>query len=548
MFKKRKFSIVLIILISIIPLLDLFHAGLPITHDGQDHVARIANFYQNLKEGVLIPRWAGNLNWGYGHPILMFLYPLPSYTASFFHVIGFSLVDSIKLVFGISFILSGISMYLWAKDQFGEAEGLLASLLYMFAPYRFIDLYVRGAIGEHFAFVFSPLVLYFLLRLSKNNSYFNFLGGSLSLAGLILSHNAISLMFLPIIIFYSFYLYISSKNKKLVIEIPSVFILGFSFSAFFWFPGFLEGKYTLRNIVTKGGYIYHFIDLKSLLYGKWSFGGSGSFSIQLGLANMVLSAISLVSIFHFLKKRKPLFLFLIFLIVYSLFSVFIMVYESNFLWKKFLILQNFQFPWRFLSILVFTTSVLGAVSIVFLNRKLKYFILFFLIFLILFLNRNYWHAKGYLVREETFFTKVYNGTTDTGESAPVWSVRFMEKAPNKSLEVIEGKAYPKELKRTSVEHLYEIKADSKARIRENTLYFPGWKVYVDGKEAPIEFQDPKNRGLITFFIEPGIHNVKLKFGETKVRGLANTISLFSLIFIAILFLVNKKINVFKAKN
>ena len=82
--RKDKKYLLLLILISLVPLLSLFKSGLPLTHDGQDHVARIANFYRSLIEGNLVPRWAGNLNWGYGHPILMFLYPLPSYLASFF--------------------------------------------------------------------------------------------------------------------------------------------------------------------------------------------------------------------------------------------------------------------------------------------------------------------------------------------------------------------------------------------------------------------------------------------------------------------------------
>src|SRR5579859_8122639 len=114
--KKHFIYLVLIIIIGLLPLFDLFHAGLPVTHDGQDHVARIANFYQNLTEGVIIPRWAANLNWGYGHPILMFLYPLPSYIASLFHFIGFTLVDSTKLVFGLAFIVSGIGMYIWMRN------------------------------------------------------------------------------------------------------------------------------------------------------------------------------------------------------------------------------------------------------------------------------------------------------------------------------------------------------------------------------------------------------------------------------------------------
>ena len=145
---KKYLYLVIIILISFVSSVDLFKPGLPLTHDGQDHVARIANFYQNLSEGNIIPRWAGNLNWGYGHPILEFLYPLPSYFASLFHFIGFTLVDSVKLVFGISFVLSAITMYIFVKEFLNDRNAaLLAGLFYIVAPYRFVDVYVRGAIG-----------------------------------------------------------------------------------------------------------------------------------------------------------------------------------------------------------------------------------------------------------------------------------------------------------------------------------------------------------------------------------------------------------------
>ena len=105
---RTKIYLLILIIISFVFTLDLFHPGLPVTHDGKDHLFRIANFYQNLKEGNIVPRWAGNLNWGYGHPILEFLYPLPSYLASLFHFAGFSFIDSAKIVFGLGMFFSGL--------------------------------------------------------------------------------------------------------------------------------------------------------------------------------------------------------------------------------------------------------------------------------------------------------------------------------------------------------------------------------------------------------------------------------------------------------
>ena len=240
---KKKKILILLLVLSLLPLLCLLRPGLPLTHDGQDHVARIANFCLSLKEGNLVPRWAANLNWGYGHPILMFLYPLPSYLGCFFNLLGFSLIASTKIVFGLSFFLSGLFMFLWIKESWGEKAGLLAALVYLFAPYRFVDLFVRGAIGEVWAFVWPPLIAWAGLKLAGSFKYRYLLVGCLSLAALILSHNALSLMFLPVIlVYFTWLLYSSKKKKKLAFNFLLIVVLGFALSAFFWFPAFLKAS------------------------------------------------------------------------------------------------------------------------------------------------------------------------------------------------------------------------------------------------------------------------------------------------------------------
>lgn len=522
----------ILVLISIIPLLDLLHPGLPITHDGQDHVARIANFYQNLSEGNIIPRWAGNLNWSYGHPILMFLYPLPSYVASVFHLGGFSLIDSTKLVFGIAYILSGLTMYLWISSFLGRAAGFIAGMLYLFAPYRFVDLYVRGAIGEHVAFVFPPLVLYFLLKLSKQPSQKYITGVAFSLGGLILVHNAISLMFLPLIFLYALFLLWQSKDKKLVASCYLlVAILGFGLSAFFWIPAFFEGKYTLRDIVASGEYKSRFVSFESFFYGVWSYGGTGQFSTQVGIVQWTMLLASFFSTVHFYKKKDKLWIVSASVLAVFFFTLFLMTSASNIVWQAITTLQKFQFPWRFLTLSVFTTAILGGINFAIVPRRLQTVALIVFTLAIVLVNKDYWHAKDYLLKAEGFFTGVYHSTTDTGESSPRWSIRFMEHEPRNRIEVIIGKAQIKELKRRVTAHQYIIEAQEKSRIRENTLFFPGWEVFVDGKTVDVQYQDPANRGLLTFFVENGRHDVQIRFRETKLRLFADVVSVGSLFFL-----------------
>ncbi|OGH12948.1 MAG: hypothetical protein A2776_00945 [Candidatus Levybacteria bacterium RIFCSPHIGHO2_01_FULL_40_10] len=540
-FLKKQNLLILLILVSLLPLLSLLQPGLPITHDGQDHVARIANFYTSLTEGNLVPRWAGNLNWGYGHPILMFLYPLSSYSASFFHFLGFSLVDSVKLVFAGAFILSGVFMYMWIRDFLGEKAGFVAAILYMFAPYRFIDLYVRGAIGEHMAFVFVPLICFLLLKISKtkkfNSLYFVF--STLSFTGLILSHNALLIMFLPFILFYAAYLVFESKIRStLILQFAGVFILGFGVSAFFIVPAFLEGKYTLRDIVTKGVALGRFVALKDLIYSPWNFGQTGQFSTQVGLAGWFSAILSPIILFRLRKKNKSLFLFFGFVLIFFLLSIFIMLPVSSFLWQGFSTLQKFQFPWRFLSVSIFCTAILSGFIVYSLqNKKLQTVTLVLAVFLGVFLTKDFWYPKGYLIKSETFYTQVYDGTTDTGESAPIWSVRFMEKRPKAEVEVIAGAAQIKKISRNSTIHKYEIESKGQSRIRENTLYFPGWKVYLDKQELnDIQFQDSTNRGLITFYVPDGKHIISLVFENTKLRLISNLITAGSIVALCVILI------------
>lgn len=527
--KKYIFSILLLIF-ALIPIISLFHSGLPWTHDGQDHVARIANFYQNLLEGNLLPRWAGNLNWGYGHPILEFLYPLPSYIASVFHFFGFSLVDSTKIVFGLGMALSLFSMYLWLSQFTAKYSALFGAVLYTYAPYRFVEVYVRGDIGENLAFVFIPLVLYFIYKLYKKNDYkFTVLGG-VSLALLILSHNAISLMFTPFIIVYCLYLiWLSKFNKYLILNTLFIILIGFALSCFFWVPALFEGKYTLRNIVTKGTYIQSFVSFKNLVYGPWSYGGSGQFSVQFGLFQWIALIVSPFLIYKYKVKKNKDYIIISLLLIYALFSVFLMLPSSNFIWSKLLFLQNFQFPWRFLAIIVFSTSVLGALFLDALPKKfnLKTSILFILIVLII--SSFYWHPRAYLYKPVSFYTGIYNGTTDTGESAPIWSVRFMEQRPKAHLEVIDGKAQIKELNRTTTNHKYQVNVDKETLFEENTLYFPGWEITANGVPLNLEFQNMNYRGVMLFHLAKGNYIVESRYKETKLREISDYISILGVI-------------------
>ncbi len=532
-------ALLFLVIFSIFPLISFMKPGLPLTHDGQDHVARIANFYRSLAEGNIIPRWAANLNWGYGHPILMFLYPLPSYLASLFHWAGFSFVDSTKIVFGLAFVASALAMYLWMKIAFGRTAGIVGALLYVFAPYRFVDLYVRGAIGEHTAFIFPPLVLYFLYKLSSSSSYKNSAANGIGLAVsvmlLILAHNAIAIMFMPIIGVYMIYLLLFESKQSWLFGVVSAaaILMGFALSAFFWIPAYFEGKYTLRDIVTSGEAAARFVPWTWFIYSPWNYGQGDSLTKSLGIMQWA----GVVGAFMVIWKTKftKIWIILISSLGILFVSFFIMTSWSKPIWFAVTTLQKFQFPWRFLSISVFAAAVAGGVAV---SELLKYrktapYIMMIVCFLIVITTIPMWHPKAYVMHDESFYSGIYLSTTDTGESSPIWSVRFMEHTPAAPLEVIDGDATITNGFRSSTVHEYTLHVFKPTLFLENTVYFPDWNIYIDGAATQIQYQNPNYRGLMTFHVAPGTYSVKVVFENTKLRTVAERISLVALAIIVL---------------
>lgn len=511
--------------LSLLPLGNLLNSGLPVTHDGKDHVARIANFYQSLAEGNVVPRWSGNLNWGYGHPVTMFLYPMPSYMASGFHALNFSLIDSTKLVFAATFVVSILAMYLFASYAWGVWPGVAAAVLYGFAPYRFVDLYVRGALGEHVAFMFVPIVLLGIWKLARET---NVSVGAVGLtgfgmAGLILSHNAISLMMLPVLCVASVYagIYISKKRLRFFSILTIALMTGFLTSAFFWIPAVFEGKYTLRDIVTTGVALLRFVPLEAFFNPSWSYGGSETLSKFLGFAQLVGIALSVVWVSGANVKIQ---FFVIGLYIMILWSLFLMTEWSWPIWLRVTLIQKFQFPWRFLSVVTVLAPLAIAATLSTVGSQLQKKFAIFLCLVAVVGTAYMWKAQEYEVFPEGYFSGVYHGTTDTGESAPIWSVRFMEHEASGPLEIISGTGQIEVSARTSTSHEYKVYAESPMQLVENTLYFPGWNIFIDGNAAPIEFQNPNYRGLMTFAVESGTHIVEVRFAQTRLRKYADTIS------------------------
>src|SRR5690606_37491289 len=119
-------------------------------------------------------------------------------------------------------------MYLLSRSFWGRGGGLISAFLAMSAPYIALNIFVRGAIAEYYAVAFIPWIFYALLRLFETGSPRFMLLTSISVAGLILSHNLTTMMVIPyvavlVLVFVSISLR-HSKNNHIFLVIYSLLI------------------------------------------------------------------------------------------------------------------------------------------------------------------------------------------------------------------------------------------------------------------------------------------------------------------------------------
>jgi hypothetical protein len=100
------------------------------------------------------------------------------------------------------------------------------------------------------------------------------------------------------------------------------------------------------------------------------------------------------------------------------------------------------------------------------------------------------------------------------------------------LEGIDGNIDSIEIFRSPVLHEYVVYTKSIAMLKDNTYYFPGWKVYINNKPVQIDYKNKNAFGILTFKDPKGLNLIKVSFEDTDVRSQARKISfLFIIVFV-----------------
>ncbi len=503
-----KYSFLLILGLSIPAVWALFVHGYYGASDDL-HIGWLYEMDRLINFGKFPPRFVPDLSFGFGYPLFDFVFPLPFYIGEIFHKLGLSFVDSVKAVFFLSVPVSMYFMYKFLKEHTSEILALAGAVLYVYTPYRATDIYVRGAIGEILAFVFPPMAAFAISKIGKEKSK-KWIGVlAFAIAGLILSHDIMAYMFIPFLALFALV-----QWKGLLRSIYG-FILGLTVSVYFWLPALVESK-LMKYGTGNFDFIDHFPTLKQLVTPYFGYGASvpgpyDGMSFFLGAVNILL----IIFAIFFIKKGKPIIYWALFAISVS---VFLMNFRSTFLWDHIPYLPYFQFPWRFLSLTTFATSVL---VIIFDKFKFGKIVGFVIIFAAIALNFTDYKPHDFLGRTDTYYTNRYIPYPSASAEYLLTQEEYLrlplatqtrpdKVSPNQGIDATFNVNFPKE-----------------TTFNYYKYNFPGWVAKVDSREVAITSGSPY--GQIVFSVPSGTHKIDVTFQETTFRKVLDFISVAAVI-------------------
>ncbi len=537
---KKLIPIIILVILCLPIIQPLLARGYFSMHD-DTQIARVVVMGKAIRNGQFPVRWVSGLGYGYGYPLYNFYGPFPYYIGGFLYVIGMDGLISTKIVMALGMILSALTMYTLVTLLFGSPSGILAGLLYAYAPYHAIQLYVRGAVGELWAYALLPLLFLglFLGADATRRKDGAWIGG-LGLAGIILSHTISGFV---TVVFYvtglSLYSLILLFRKKLhssfIIHHSSLLLIGLGLSAFFWLPAILEMGYTnvAGQIGATANFRDHFVCFPQLWNSLWGYGGSvagcvDGMSFKVGKLHVILAAVGFifgVVNLHRSVLKHPIGLFT----MIGIFGVLLVISVSKPIYELIPGFVFVQYPWRFLTIIVFAASIVGSSFFVWIPKRFHRVVLIvpliggiFILNAKLFVPQVSYDRPAALFESEEELAWRVSGVSD--EYLPR---SFLK--PENSLRVAHEILASQDLFGFRVET--EINTETYAKLITNAqhtievalnrIYFPGWIYWVNGKEQSVKVMN----GLPVLMIPSGRSVIELHFTNTLVRTIGNIVSL-----------------------
>lgn len=554
--KTKLIDYIIILIFAIIVSIPMLNEDFNIySDDGIQHIARLMGTTQSIEEGQIIPVIMSNFCNGFGYSWNIFYSPLTAFLPLVFSIFTHSFELILKLFIILVAFLSGIAMYEFVnKISKNRYAGLMAAMVYIFAPYRLTDTYIRVAISELTSFIFLPIVFHGMYNIfnSEEKSIKKSLLLSLGATGLIITHSVIA-MYTAIFCFIYLLINIKELKNKQVIKMLIVNILLIILLTSFYTIPLLEHKLSTDYEVFKPGRMER---IDSLIQNKVKpiqliYTAPYNFCFEIGLVSIIGLVLTILAHKKIEKSAKKFYWFaLISGIVCVIMSLNFFPFE-----KMPAILKMLQFTFRLLEFSSFFFAALAGInySLVIKNFKLRD-ILIICFVTILLLMPAYNNCVGFgkqwsedklwpavEVNENTGRVHAGCATFEYLPSKAYENLDYIKTRENR-VYVLSGSATIENEEKNGTKMTFNV-----SNIEENTtlelpyIYYLGYNIQIEqnGQILTLETFESSNGFVAVNLPNTESGKITVKYTGTTIMQISYIVSIITFISIVIYFIVVK---------
>jgi hypothetical protein len=413
----------------------------------------------------------------------------------------------------------------------------------MAAHYHLFDFYQRTAQHEFWAFVWVPLLLYGIYRVSTEDSSRALPYVSLGYFLLLVTHLPTTLMVTYLLPLYALLL---SRDLRRLVRVAAGLALGAGMSAVYLFSYLFERDH-LKSLGerTEIQHYYSGFLMENLgsAFAHVPLPSTGNFNLfvlagdWMAVGFLILIAVFTLVIWDSEYRRSPL--------VQSLWAITALSFLlstriSMPLWMIVPKFKQLQFPIRWFTITSLGVSLLFATAVSAVARCGKLSFKGYALAAAVVLNLTF---SGLVMARAPFQPEALQKRilhyTDVREYHPRWwDQKRHEEFDAVPVVVDRGNADIRVIDDTGTSRSYVINAEQESVLRFRILYFPGWTARVQGQPVMIS---PSKEGHIQMAVGPGEHILMLNFEDTTPRTAGKIISALSLaVFCVMLYISRRK--------
>lgn len=509
------------------------------------HAARVAEMARGIQEGQSPVIWSANFGYGYGMPLFLFYAPLPYFIGALFFLVGLPIVQVVQLLFIVSSIVCVVASYKLVQELWGSEAGLVGAALMTLAPYRAVNLFVRGALSESWG-LSAALVALLGVVYSVRNKRGGFVLTWLGCSALFISHNLSALIFIPFIaLFGVLFAFVERKSLGSFGKRFGMLLLSIGASVgttlFYTLPALAEKDATRISSILTGYFDYHlhFVYVRQFFSPFWGYGGSSwgpddGISFFLGWPQLLLLGLACIWLcgqFFFRKKVQKGSVALFGLSgALLLVALWFTTAHSLFFWETIPLFPIIQFPWRFLAPALVFVAIAACAAVLGIPAKQRKVVIYAFVVGICAVqwymfkpehfggvNEKFYYSDAERIRTEASSTlpDFIPNTLTVPLEEPKADLLCQPEANCARISVVQKKAH---------EWILSNQASTTTTVTASIADFAGWRVFSGTQEVPKIATDS---GLIMFAANPEEKEYRISFGMTPLRQAADMISICS---------------------